>query len=120
MPPLNDYPDSFGAHKVSVFSHKGPVSYAAMTAGPVAGGDLVHPVEAGLHYFDCVLPIGLSDSGTFRVEGVAPAANPSTSRNGGQAQAWVLRWIVVATGAQVAALVDLSAEVIRLSAQGRY
>jgi hypothetical protein len=120
--PINgEYPQPFGAKKASVFYHAGPASYTQMTAGPVAGGDTCTPEEAGLNRFECVVPVGLSDSGTYRVEGVAPAANPSNNRvAAGTCATWVLRWVVVATGAQAAGALDLSAERVRLFALGRY
>jgi hypothetical protein len=93
-----------------------------MTDTPVAGGDTVGVAEAGLHNFEAVWAAGgLSDSGTYRVESVAPAANPVTDRRAGSiATIWVLRWIVVATGAQAGAEADLSGEVVRLVAVSRY
>lgn len=120
MPPLADFPDSFGAHKGSVFYHQGPSSYTQMTTGPLAGGDPVTPVEAGVKYFDIVLSGGLSDSGVYRVEGVASVEHPSNNKQAAHATTWRLRWIVVATGNQVAAREDLSAEVVRLLAVARY
>lgn len=120
MAPLANYPDSFGSHRATVFPHTGPASYVQFTDTPVLAGDTVYASESGIHGFDAVIPVGLSDSGTYLVQGVAPAGNPSTSRNGAQATTWILRWVVVATGAEVAAAVNLSAEVVRLFALGRY
>jgi hypothetical protein len=119
MPPLADYPDSAGAHKVSVFAHTGPVLYAALTANPVAGGDTVQAVEAGMKFFDAVLPVGFTDSGLYYVQGVAPAANPSTNKQAAHAPTWKLKWIVTSTGVEAAAI-DLSAQTVRLFAIGRY
>lgn len=120
MPPLAEFPDSAGAHRISVFSHTGPADYAPVTDTPVAGGDVVNAVEAGLKYFDIVLAGGLSDSGTYRVEAVCPAAHPSTNKQAAHARTWLLRWVVVATGAEAAESADLDAEVVRLFAVGRY
>ena len=120
MPVMADYPDAFGGHKASVFSHTGPASYTQMTTGPLAGGDTVTVAEAGIKYFDAVIPIGLSDSGLYRVEAVAPVGNPSTNRQAAHAATWRLRWVVVATAAEVAALFDLDGETVRLFALGRY
>jgi hypothetical protein len=117
--PIYGYPDAFGAHHFSVFPHSGPASYTQMTDTPVAGGDTARPAEAGMKRFDWV-GMGLSDSGTYRVEGVCPAASPSDEPNGGQAASWVLRWVVIATGAEAANALDLSAETVRLAAVGRY
>lgn len=118
--PLADFPDSFGAHKGSVFSHTGPASYTQVTTGPLAGGDTVTAVEAGMKFFDIVLATGLSDSGLYRVEAVAPVANPTTNKQAAHAPSWRLRWVVVATGSQVAAAFNLSGQTVRLFAVGRY
>lgn len=117
---LADYPDSFGAHRASVFSHAGPASYAALTAAPVAGGDTVQAVEAGVKYFDAVLPVGFSDSGTYFVRGVGPAANPSTNKQAAHATSWKLMWYVTATGLEVGAATNLSGQTVRLVALARY
>jgi hypothetical protein len=120
MPPLADYPDSFGAHRFSVFAHTGPASYTQMTTGPLAGGDTVNAVEAGVKFLDAVIPVGLSDSGVYRVEAVAPVGNPSTNKQAAHATSWRLRWVVVSTGAEAAALLDLDGETVRLVAVARY
>lgn len=117
---LADYPDSFGAHRASAFAHTGPASYTQVTTAPLAGGDTVTAREAGLKYFDAVFAVGLSDSGLYRVEGVAPIGNPSTNKSAAHAANWTLRWTVVATGVQVAGAFNLSGETVRLFALGRY
>jgi len=125
MRPLDGYPTSFGSSRASVFPHQGPLSYTQVTAGAApalaTGGDLVEAgPEAGMKYFD-YLSAGLSDSGTYRVE-AAPttqSGDPDTpSKLGQPGTTYRLRWIVVATGAQTAGAVDLSAEVVRLFALG--
>ncbi len=117
--PLAEYPDAWGAHKGVVFSHTGPVLYAALTTNPVAGGDTVTAAEAGVKFFDAVIPIGFSDSGVYSVVGVAPAGNPSTNKSGAHARTWKLKWTVVSTGVEAGAI-DLSAQTVRLFAVGRY
>lgn len=117
---LGDYPDSFGAHRASVIGHAGPASYTQLTAAPVAGGDTVEAKAAGLKYLDALLPCGLSDSGTYRVEAVVSAGHPTTNKAAAPSPTFKLRWVVVATGAEVAGAVNLSAEVVRLFALGRY
>lgn len=129
MPPLTDYPDSFGGHRAAVFAHTGPASYTQMTVGPLAGGDTVDNQEAGVKFFDFVVG-GLSDSGNFRVDAVAPVGNPSDAKPGAQASSYRLQWtsMVTATvggqaqtrGAQAAATTDLSGEIVRLFALARY
>ncbi len=117
--PLADYPDASGAHKVSAFYHKGPTLYAALTTNPVAGGDTVNAVEAGMKFFDIVLASGFSDSGLYWVQAVGPAANPSTNKQAAHAKTWKLKWIVTSTGVEAGAI-DLSAQTVRLFAIGRY
>jgi len=116
---LADYPDSFGGHRGTVFAHTGPVLYAALTRDPVAGGDTVNAVEAGIKYFDAVIPVGFSDSGLYSVVGVAPDGNPSTNKQAAHATSWKLKWTVVSTGVEAGAI-DLSGETVRLFAVGRY
>lgn len=118
--PLQNYPDSNGSHRETVVAHRGPASYTQMTAGPVAGGDTLQAVEGGLKHIDFVAG-GLSDSGTYRVECVPAAANPSTNKQAASsATTYVLRWVVVGTGSQAASELDLSAETVRLRVIGRY
>lgn len=137
MPTLNGYPDDFGSHKFSVFGHAGPTSYVQVTTGPLANGDVVKVAEASMNYFDDVHD-ATTDSGNFHVEPIPPAANPtpkpsagsSAVRNTGAAKSFVLRWVsrVTATvggqnqvaGTEAIAGTNLSGEIVRLSAVGRY
>ena len=113
--PLDGYPDSWGATKASVLPHTGPASYTQLVPGtpPAAatGGDRIQAVSAGLKWIDFVVG-GLSDSGVYRVETVP--AGRSGGPQGQQKTYYTLRWVVVATGAEAAALLNLSAEVVRL------
>lgn len=116
--PLDGYPTSIGNKVLSVFPHTGPASYTQMTTNPVAGGDTVtFANEAGMKFAD-KLHGGKTDSGLYSIEVFLPAANPSTKLSAAPAKTAVLRWVVVATGAQVAGAVDLSAEIVRLEAIG--
>ena len=121
MRPLDMYPDNFGAHKGSVFPHAGPASYTAVVEVspadfPVTGGDIVEAVEAGLKLFDWIASGSLTDDGAYRVE-VIPLTL-SDDQVGAPSRTMVLRWVVVATGAEVAGGVDLSDRVVRLFALG--
>jgi len=118
MPPLADYPDSFGAHRASVFAHVGPTLYAAFTDTPVAGGDVVEAREGGLTWLDFLVG-GISDSGTYLVQAVVAAGHSSSSKAGAPSKTWVLRWVVVSTGAEAGAI-DLSGETVRLFGIGRF
>lgn len=119
MRPFDGYPDSFGAKRAAVIPHAGPVLYAAVVPGVApanaTGGDTVEAVEAGMKYLDFVAG-GLSDSGVYRVEAIPPSRSGYTD-NPGQIgvpmTTYILRWVVVATGAEAAAI-DLSAEIVRL------
>lgn len=123
MRPLDSYPQSIGASVVSVFPHLGPASYVQVVAGAApalsTGGDTVDAVEAGIKLFDHVEG-GLTDSATYRVEVCYDSVSGSAANNNkGQPTPTVrLRWTVVATGAEVDADVDLSAEIVRLKAFG--
>jgi hypothetical protein len=112
--PLDSYPQSIGSSVISVFPHTGPASYVQIVVSTGAG-DKAQGAEAGLKYFDYVVG-GLTDSGTYRVECIPSAA--STSPASAPSTTYLLRWIVVSTGAQVAANVNLSAETVRLLAFG--
>lgn len=89
--------------------HAGPSSYVQLTTGPLAGGDVLQAVDFGLKFFEHV-SAGLSSDGVNRVEVVNPTDAPVTSVR--------LRWVVVATGAQVAGAVDLSGSVVNILAIG--
>ncbi len=116
MRPLDGSPDSWGAHKASVFPHAGPASYDQLdvtspAALPTAGGDLVEAVEAGMKLFDFVVG-GMSDTGTYFVRTIP--VQSSAAFNGASQSTYRLVWYVTATGAEVANAVDLSDEVVRL------
>lgn len=129
MAPQTGYPTIIGDHKLSVFPHSGPSSYVRITFAPLANGDIVRVAEAGLKFFDKV-ENGVTDSGNFSVAAMPAAANPSTSKNGASGATYVLRWTALRTatiggqsqtaGSEAAASTNLSAEVVRLSAFGRY
>lgn len=108
--PLDGYPAAHGPQLVSVFPHKGPASYTQIVV-VTDTGDKAQGSEAGLKYFDYMVG-GLTDSGTFRVECIP--INPSTQQVGAPARTYLLRWVVVATGVEVAALFNLGAEFVRL------
>lgn len=124
MRPIYNYPYSVGPHQESVFPHVGPVSYAVVTYGPVAGGDLVNTTEAGLKFFDHVSG-GQTDSGNFSVQAIP--TQPSNVPQAG-APSYRLRWVSNRTasiggqaqtaGAEAVATTNLSGETLRLRAIG--
>lgn len=122
MRPLPSYPQAVGARMQSVFPHRGPGTYVPVVNGTApalpTGGDTVQAVEAGLKTFDAVLG-AVSDSGTYRVEAIPKAVSGNISNNnlGQPTTSFTLRWYVVATGVEAGAI-DLSAEIVRLTAFG--
>lgn len=120
---LEGFPQSMGSKRISIFYHNGPVAYVQMAvATPVVTGDPVTDVEAGVRYIEQLYG-GISDNGQYRVDAVPGGGNPTQAQpNGGTVGApqrtWRLRWEVLATGAEVAGAVDLSARSVRLTAIG--
>jgi hypothetical protein len=122
MPPLDSttrprdgYPSSWGAARVSIFPVVGPTSYTQYTA-PTTGGQDVSASKAGLKTFDLVIG-GVSRDGLHRAEVV----NYDPGTVGGitlSNAVCVLKWYVVATGAEAAAMANLSAAVVDLLAIG--
>jgi len=116
-----DYPQSWGNKRVAVWYHKGPASYTVVTvASPPTGGDPVTDTEAGMRYFDYIDP-GCSDNAQYRIEAIPSFGNPSQAQGAGQGgtqgsaqRSWILRWMVVSTGLEVAGGVNLSSRTVRL------
>lgn len=130
---FNGYPDAFGAKVASVFPTSGPSSYTQVTPGtpPVAGGDVVQAIEAGMKNFDFLVG-GCDDTGRFFVECI-PITSSVTSQNssslsGIPATSYRLRWIsritgafggqVQAAGTEAVAATDLSSLTVRLFGLG--
>lgn len=120
LKPLDGYPQPFGYSKGSVFPHVGPADYDPVIESspihvPLSGGDILEAVEAGLKLFDYVAS-ATSDDGTYRVEAIP--ASRSDDQVGAPTATYILRWVVVATNAEVAAHINLSDQVVRLFALG--
>lgn len=117
--PLDGYPQSTGATRECVEGVAGPTSYTQLVPGtaptPATGGQTIRASDFGLKWFDYV-SAGLTDTGINRVECV-PGARSGVGPKGACAT-YTLRWVVVATGAEVAALVNLSDEIVRVRVQG--
>ena len=118
--PLDGYPSSIGYQLAVVQGVAGPSSYTQVVTGTApavaTGGQTIRAVDFGLKFFDFVVSTGLEDDGINRVECIPGA--PSGGGPAGACSTYTLRWIVVATGAEVAALVDLSTKVVRVLAIG--
>src|SRR4030095_6286960 len=96
------YPISVGVKRIALApnGHAGPASYPVVTS-PTAGGEMLQASEFGLKWIDYV------SSGSNGVHRVVPT-NPTK----GPAGSVQLKWIVEATGAEVAGAVNLSTSVV--------
>lgn len=101
-----------GSVKTSVIGHSGPVLYTVGTFNtiPITGGDTVYAAEFGLKRLVGVIPLGMSDLGTYYVQAV-PINNSLYGNATGTS--YKLIWYVQATGVEAAAI-DLSAQTVRL------
>ena len=117
---LDGYPTSFSNVKACVFVHPGPASYATVViATPPTGGDTVLAAEAGMKAFDTIQGGMTSDDGQYMVQVISPNGNSASSSTAAQPTTTMkLRWIIAATGAEVANTTNLSARTIRLFAMG--
>lgn len=93
------YPISVGGKRIAISpnGHAGPAAYAVVTS-PTAGGDALQASEFGLKWIDYV---SSGSNGTHRVTPTNPTKGPVSSVQ--------LKWIVEATGVEVAGAVNLSA-----------
>lgn len=114
---------AWGDRPYSVIDWAGPSSYAQVvnnTASPLGaptGGQAITPSAFGLSAgLEGIFVVGSSLSGTYTVQAFQATAYNPGNNNG----TWLLRWTVAATGAEVAAAVNLSAESVRLVAFGPY
>lgn len=108
------YPKVPGDSLWSITDITGPASYTQVTTGtPPTGGQLVTAADFGLQSIDWV-GVMASDNGQYSV-----AAIPAPFNLGNPLASVALQWSVAATGAQVAAAVNLSARTVRLLAIGR-
>lgn len=110
--PFRNFPTAWGNVMVSVVGHAGPVLYTvgSFNTIPITGGDTVYASEFGLKSLVAVIPLGMSDLGTYYVQPV-----PITDSDYGNATgtSYKLIWYVQATGVEAAAI-DLSAQTVRL------
>lgn len=115
--PKAGFPDSWGGSKVSVFPVTGPVSYAQYTAPTTGGQDVPIQPSAGIKFADFALG-SVSTDGVHRAEVVQiePSSIGGLTVPGTRL---VLKWYVVATGAEVANAVNLSTKTVYIFAVGR-
>ncbi len=107
LTPLPGYENIFGTKKAFVGELNGPVSYAT-------GGQTVNASQLGWGGIDYASVSALSLSGTFfgRIQLLPIDAAPSVPL--GSTASFKVIWVVLATGVEVAAAVDLSTEILRL------
>jgi hypothetical protein len=103
-----------------VFPHVGPSDYTVVVESspihvPLTGGDILYAAEAGLKLFDYV-GFAISDDGTYLVQPIP--ASRSDDQVGAPTSSYILRWVVVSTGAEVAVHTFLADQVVRLFALG--
>lgn len=99
---LSGYPDNVGRRQIWAGYGTGPASYNATTRDPLA-------FPRFQFYVDVIIP-AVTVSGTYIVYGIAAGVGPR--------QQWALKWVTAATGAEVAAATNLSAEQVQLGGFG--
>ena len=118
-----DYPTIFGDRKVGMWNHTGPASYVAVINGtPASGGDSVPAAElisqTGMRFADVISGLLGSDNGQYEVTAIPIDGNAQRTDGFVPSKNWILRWLVSATGAEVAPGVNLSARTVKLLALG--
>jgi hypothetical protein len=102
MKRLPDYPSVIGPLRVCILDVDGPTSYAT-------GGQAITAQAVGMNWIEFVSCSGSSDKlNTVRQVPTKGAVKTA-----------YLMWSVAATGAEVAAVVDLSAKFVRVMVFGR-
>lgn len=117
------FPDSprsggWGDRPYSIADITGPASYTQITPGAnPSGGQLITPSTFGLVAgMEGIVCVSGSTTGLYHVIAIQDnkyypgAGNPN----------WILRWVVSATGAEVAGGTNLSAQTVRCLAFGPY
>lgn len=113
MPPLRrTYPTSWGDKRASVITLVGPASYTQFTAPSTGGQDVLAEPQAGVKIVDFAIG-GSSADGTHRVEVVHYEAGAIRGTTVVDA-VFVVKWYVIATGAEVGGAVDLSGQTVRV------
>lgn len=110
--PLAGYPDSWGNKRVSVFPVTGPASYSQYTAPTTGGQDVRVLPAAGVKSVDFAIG-AITTDGVNRAEVVQIEAASYGGVTVPRMQL-VLKWYVVATGAEVGAGVNLSTKTVNI------
>jgi hypothetical protein len=99
---LTGYPDNVGRRHIWAGYGNGPANYQQAAKDPLAQPRFQF-------YFDTVFP-AVTTSGTYIVYGIASGV--------GARLEWTLKWVVAATGAEVANGTNLSAQHVQLGGFG--
>jgi hypothetical protein len=110
--PRDGYPAPWGSQLASVFPVNGPSSYTQYTAPTTGGQSVTLQGPSGVKIADFVVGAVTTD-GLHRAEVVQYIAGTVSGRSLARA-AVILKWYVVAGGAEVAGGVNLSAKVVNL------
>ena len=118
--PFPGYDTRFGNKNVWVGSHYGPKSYAT-------GGETISAAQFGWGGFDTFDPGPLATLSVNSVNQTVPGSvsgtyfvgvSVATTAPDGAVSKVTMKWYVVATGAEVTATTDLSAEKVRVKTTG--
>lgn len=101
------FPDAWGSKRVTVIETVGPSSYSQYTAPSTGGQDVQVLPAGGVKNIDFAVA-GASRDGVHRAEVVQIEASNVNGVSLGETQL-ILKWYVIASGAEVAGAVDLSA-----------
>ena len=117
---------AWGDRPCAIIDWAGPASYTAVVNGAApalpTGGQAITPSAFGLGGnqasagLEGIFVVGSSLTGTYTVQ----AFQTTAYNQGFPNPTWSLRWIIAATGAEVAGAVNLSAEIVRLVGFGPY
>jgi hypothetical protein len=116
---------AWGDRPYSLIDFAGPASYTQVTNATAnnaanstpTGGQAITPAAFGLSApIEGIFVVGGSLSGTYSVMAFETNGYQLGQPNG----TWILRWIVAATGAEVANGVALNNEIVRLIGFGPY
>ena len=112
MPRRDGFPDAWGSKQIGGFTIAGPASYTQYTAPSTGGQDVQALPEAGVKTVFFAWGM-VSEDGTHRAEVVQIEASTVGGVSLGETRL-VLKWYVVASGAEVAAAFDLSGQTARI------
>lgn len=116
MPRVNGYPQSVGAKFHGMADISGPASYSQYTAPSTGGQDVDVFPNFGVKFVDQAYG-AVSEDGTHRAEVVQIESSTVLGQTLGRTRL-VLKWYVVASGAEVAGAFDLSEQTVRIKVEG--